>query len=76
VLLVCDQQGLLGHELFAIDGCKMRSNAAKEWSGTFKELKEKRQKLKNLRGGKGLLYAFATPRRSWGNQRGKLRISP
>ena len=36
VLLVCDQQGLLGHELFAIDGCKMRSNAAKEWSGTFK----------------------------------------
>ncbi|WP_028304590.1 transposase [Oceanospirillum maris] len=33
VLLICDQQGLLGHELFAIDGCKMRSNAAKEWSG-------------------------------------------
>ena len=48
VLLVCDQQGLLGHELFAIDGCKMRSNAAKEWSGTFKELKEKRNKLKRL----------------------------
>ncbi|OPX54102.1 transposase [Oceanospirillum multiglobuliferum] len=48
VLLVCDQQGLLGHELFAIDGCKMRANAAKEWSGTFKELEEKRQKLKRL----------------------------
>ncbi len=30
VLLVCDQQGLLGNELFAIDGCKMPSNAAKE----------------------------------------------
>ncbi|MBE0471881.1 MAG: transposase, partial [Methyloprofundus sp.] len=29
VLLICDQQGLLGHELFAIDGCKMRSNASK-----------------------------------------------
>lgn len=25
VLLVCDQQGLLGNELLAIDGCKMNS---------------------------------------------------
>jgi len=46
VLLVCDEQGLLGHELFAIDGCKMSSNAAKEWSGTFKELEQKRDKIK------------------------------
>ena len=46
VLLICHQQGLLGNELFAIDGCKMSSNAAKEWSGTFKELQEKRIKLK------------------------------
>ena len=48
VLLVCHEQGLLGHELFAIDGCKMRSDASKTWSGTFKELEEKRQKLKRL----------------------------
>ncbi|TVQ70510.1 MAG: IS1182 family transposase [Oceanospirillales bacterium] len=48
VLLICDQQGLLGHELFAIDGCKTRSNASKEWSGTFKELEQKRQKLKRM----------------------------
>ena len=46
ILLICDQQGLLGHELFAIDGCKLPSNAAKEWSGTFKELEQKRDKLK------------------------------
>lgn len=46
VLLVCHQQGLLGNELFAIDGCKMSSNASKEWSGTFKELTQKRDKLK------------------------------
>ena len=46
VLLICHEQGLLGNELFAIDGCKMPSNAAKEWSGTFKELQEKRDKLK------------------------------
>lgn len=46
VLLVCHEQGLIGNELFAIDGCKLPSNAAKEWSGTFKELSEKRDKLK------------------------------
>mgnify|MGYP001039418408 CR=1 FL=1 len=46
VLLICHEQGLLGHELFAIDGCKMPSDAAKEWSGTFKELSEKREKIK------------------------------
>ena len=46
VLLICDEQGLLGKELFALDGCKMSSNAAKEWSGTFKELEQKRDKLK------------------------------
>jgi len=45
ILLVCHQQGLLGHELFAIDGCKMPSNASKEWSGTFKELEQKRDKI-------------------------------
>jgi transposase len=48
VLLVCHQQGLLGNELFAIDGCKLPSNAAKQWSGTFKELEAKRKKLKKL----------------------------
>ena len=47
ILLICDEQGLLGHELFAIDGCKMPSNAAKESSGTFKELEQKREKIKH-----------------------------
>lgn len=46
--MICHAEGLLGNELFAIDGCKQRSNASKEWSGTFKELQEKRQKLKQL----------------------------
>ena len=48
VLLVCHQQGLLGNELFAIDGCKLPGNAAKQWSGTFKELDAKRKKLRKL----------------------------
>jgi hypothetical protein len=47
VLLVCHQQGLLGNELFAIDGCKL-SNAARQWSGTFKELTASRKKLRKL----------------------------
>lgn len=44
VLLVCHEQGLLGNELFTIDGRKMSSDAFKEWSGTFKVLSEKREK--------------------------------
>lgn len=48
VVLICEQEGLIGRELFAIDGCKMSSNASKEWSGTFKELEAKRDKLKRL----------------------------
>jgi len=46
ILLTCDSQGLLGHELIAIDGCKMSSNASKECSGTLKELGKKRDKIK------------------------------
>ena len=48
ILLICDEQGLLGNELFAIDGCKLPSDAGKTWSGTHKELSEKRNKLKKL----------------------------
>ena len=32
VLLYCDELGLIGKEMFAIDGCKLPSNASKEWS--------------------------------------------
>ena len=46
VLLICNEQGLLGHELLAIDGCKMPSNAAKEWSGKLDDLEAKKQKLR------------------------------
>lgn len=46
ILLVCDQQGLIGHELIAIDGCKISSNAAKEHSGTIAELTQKAEKIR------------------------------
>ena len=45
VVLVCDELGLIGGEMFAIDGCKLPSNASKEWSGTLSDLEKKRKKL-------------------------------
>jgi len=45
ILLVCDELDLLGGTHFSLDGVKLPSNASKEWSGTFKELKKKRDKL-------------------------------
>lgn len=45
VLLICDEMGLIGKEMFAIDGCKLPSNASKEWSGTKANLKKKSQKI-------------------------------
>ena len=34
VLLVCNGMGLIRGKMFAIDGCRLPSNASKEWSGT------------------------------------------
>ena len=45
VLLVCDDLGLIGKEMFAIDGCKLPSNASKEWSGTKAEFEKKAAKM-------------------------------
>jgi transposase len=45
VLLVCEEEGLLGGTFFALDGLKLPSNASKEWSGTHGELHRKKEKL-------------------------------
>src|SRR5512136_1437159 len=45
VLLVCEEMDLLGGTLFALDGCKLPSNASKELSGTLAELQKKKQKI-------------------------------
>ena len=34
ILYICDRQGLIGREMFAIDGVKLPSNASKAKSGT------------------------------------------
>jgi transposase len=45
VLLVCDDLRLIGKEMFAIDGCKLPSNASKEWSGTKADFEKKAAKM-------------------------------
>jgi transposase len=45
VLLVCSELDVLGGTEFALDGCKMSSNASKEMSGTFSDLQKKKQKI-------------------------------
>lgn len=45
VLMVCNNRGLIGKEMFAIDGCKLPSNASKEWSGTLADMDKKHKKI-------------------------------
>jgi len=48
VLLICEEEGLLGGTFFALDGCKLASNASKEWSGTIRDLRWKKEKIEKL----------------------------
>jgi transposase len=45
VLAICDRQGLLGREMFAIDGVKLPSNASKAKSGTRVDFERRAAKL-------------------------------
>ena len=45
VIAICSKAGLIGEELFAIDGCKLPSNASKEWSGTQADFEHKYKKI-------------------------------
>ena len=45
VLFLCDAQGLIGREMFAIDGVKLPSNASKARSGTRAEFKRQADKI-------------------------------
>lgn len=46
VLAVCNRLDLIGEEIFALDGCKLPSNASKECSGTRSDFERKQKKLK------------------------------
>jgi transposase len=45
VLMTCDRMGLIGKEMFAIDGVKLPGNASKERSGTHAELLHRAERL-------------------------------
>ena len=46
ILLVCEQENLLGGTFFALDGVKLSSNASKESSGRLSDLKKKKNKIR------------------------------
>lgn len=45
VLLTCERQGLIGRQMFAIDGVMLPSNASKERSRTHAELRHRAEPL-------------------------------
>ena len=45
VLTICDRQGLIGREMFAIDGVKLPSNASKTRSGTRADFLRRAEKM-------------------------------
>jgi transposase len=45
VLLICDRQGLIGREMFAIDGVKLPANASKARSGTRADYQRQADKM-------------------------------
>ena len=61
VLMICDKEGLIGRNMFAIDGCKIKSNASKEWSGTIEELTRKEANVASSQP----TYTRQTPSKRW-----------
>jgi len=47
ILLTADEMNLLGGTRFALDGCKLQSNASKEMSGKFADLEKKAKKIED-----------------------------
>jgi transposase len=45
ILLVCEQENLLGGTFFALDGLKLPSNASMQWSGKLSAIGKKKEKI-------------------------------
>jgi len=45
ILLICDRQGLIGREMFAIDGVKLPANASKAKSGTLADYQRQVERM-------------------------------
>ena len=62
VLLYCDELGLIGKEHFAVDGCKMPSNASKRWSARGWQRIWSMRKVWRLAEGKNIRWSSTLPR--------------
>ena len=62
ILLYCDEMGLIGKNMIAIDGCKLPSNASKEWNATHGSLKRKKEKMT-----KAVKFLLQRPCKSYGD---------
>ena len=47
ILLVCEQENLLGGTSFALDGLKLAGNASMQWSGKLSEISKKKHKIEH-----------------------------
>ena len=45
VLLICEEEDLLGGTFFALDGCQLSSNASARWSGKISDIKKKKDRI-------------------------------
>ena len=45
ILLVCEQENLLGGTFFAMDGLKLAGNASKRWSGSLSDISQRKEKI-------------------------------
>jgi transposase len=48
ILFVCEEMSLLGGTFFALDGCKLSSNASGKLSGTYSALSGKKDKIEKM----------------------------
>ena len=48
ILALCDEMGLIGKNMFAMDSCKLPSNASREWSGTTESFEKKAGTMKTV----------------------------
>ncbi len=74
ILMVCEEQGLLGGTMFAVDGCKLPGNASKRWSGRIDDFMRKKdrieQKIKQL-----LQEQEAADKQTAGNDEAEIEIA-
>ena len=74
VLLVCEEMNLLGGTFFALEGCKLPSNASMGWSWKVDDLKRKKEKIESKKRHKIYPQRMAIVEPVFGNIRTNKRL--